>query len=147
MPESPGKKLVASCGLYCGDCPFHKGDVADLARDLRKKLREYRFDKTAEAIPFKAFDAYPACYETLGAMVKLRCRRGCRAGGPPCSIKDCAERRRFAGCWECDDFASCSKLEKRLAVAHGAAYLYNLRKLKRDGVDAFLAGPRKWYAK
>lgn len=141
------KEMIAACGLYCGDCPFHKGDIADLARDLRKKLREYRFDKIAEAIPFKAFDAYPACYETLGAMVKLRCRRGCRAGGPPCNIKDCAERRGFAGCWECDDFASCAKLEKRLAVAHGTAHLYNLRKLKRDGVRVFLDGPRKWYAK
>ena len=141
------KEMIAACGLYCGDCPFHKGDIADLARDLRKKLRGYRFDKIAEAIPFKAFDAYPACYETLGAMVKLRCRRGCRAGGPPCNIKDCVARKGFAGCWECDDFASCAKLEKRLAVAHGTAHLYNLRKLKRDGVRAFLAGPRKWWAK
>jgi hypothetical protein len=141
------EKLIAPCGLYCGDCPFFKGEVADLARDLRAKLREYRFDKIAEAIPFKVFEGYSTCYETLGGMVKLRCRRGCRAGGPPCNVKDCAARRGLAGCWECDDFASCKKLEKRLAVAHGTGHLYNLRKLKRRGVEAFLAGPRKWYQK
>jgi hypothetical protein len=145
--KTPKEDMLAPCGLYCGDCPFYKGEVADLARDLRKKLREYRFDRIAEALPFPAFEGYPVCYETLGGMVKLRCRRGCRTGGPPCNIKDCAERKGFAGCWECDDFASCAKLEKRLAVAHGTAHLYNLRKLKRGGVEAFLAGPRKWYAK
>jgi hypothetical protein len=79
-------------------------------------------------------------------LLLLAAAGGC-AGGPPCNIKECAERKGLAGCRECDDFASCAKLEKRLAVAHGTAHLYNLRKLKRDGVRAFLAGPRKWYAK
>lgn len=146
MSVSP-EALVAPCGLYCGECPFYRGEVADLARDLRKKLREYRFDKIAEAVPFLGFKAYPACYETLGAIVKLRCRRGCRARRLPCNIKDCVARREFVGCWECDDFASCKKLEKRLAGVHGTAHLYNLRKLRRGGVEGFLAGPRKWYAK
>ena len=25
-------ELIAFCGLYCGDCPNHKGEIADLAR-------------------------------------------------------------------------------------------------------------------
>lgn len=38
------KKLIAYCGLYCGDCVNYKGEIADLARDLRKKLRQEKFD-------------------------------------------------------------------------------------------------------
>ena len=30
------KNLIAYCGLYCEDCPIHRGKIADLARDLRK---------------------------------------------------------------------------------------------------------------
>ena len=41
------KELVAYCGLYCGDCYRHKGRLADLARDLRKELRQEKFDVTA----------------------------------------------------------------------------------------------------
>jgi hypothetical protein len=41
---------VAYCGLYCEECPNHKGIIADYARDLRKELRTYRFDKTAELL-------------------------------------------------------------------------------------------------
>ena len=46
MPED--KDLVAYCGLYCGECFSYRGKVADLARDLRKELRQTRFDKVAE---------------------------------------------------------------------------------------------------
>ena len=54
---------VAYCGLCCGDCFAHKGAIADLARDLRKQLRQSRFDKTAEALTeipfFKALGTTP----------------------------------------------------------------------------------------
>lgn len=40
------KNLVTCCGLYCGDCFFHKGEIAGLARDLRKKLRGAKLDQT-----------------------------------------------------------------------------------------------------
>ncbi len=33
------ENLIAYCGFYCGDCLNCKGEIADLARDLRKKLR------------------------------------------------------------------------------------------------------------
>jgi len=61
MGES--KDLVAYCGLYCGDCPGYKGEIADLARDLMKKLREEKFDRAAKWLsetvkPFKKYDAF-----------------------------------------------------------------------------------------
>ncbi len=69
--------LIAYCGLYCGECFNYTGAIADLARDLRKELRNFRFDKTAGALSeisfFKDFEDYETCYKVLGAMVKLRC--------------------------------------------------------------------------
>jgi len=72
------RELVAYCGLYCGDCFNRRGEIADLARDLRKKLRETKFDQHARGLSrfFPAFRGYEQCYEVLGAMVRLRCKRG-----------------------------------------------------------------------
>ena len=82
MTES--RDLIAYCGLYCGDCVGYRGKVADLARDLRKELRQAKFSKTAEhlaGVPFFAtFKKYDDCYEVLGALVKFRCRHTCRGG-------------------------------------------------------------------
>ena len=73
---------IAYCALYCSECPSYTGIIADLARDLRKELRNYRFDKTAEllsSVPiFKTYKKYPECYEVLGAMVKMRCGKTCK---------------------------------------------------------------------
>jgi len=77
MPE--GKDLIAYCGLHCGDCYRYKGKIADLARDLRKELRQEKFDMTAEVMSensfFASFKNYQQCYELLGEMVKFRCKR------------------------------------------------------------------------
>lgn len=87
--------LTTYCGLYCGDCHGHSGTVADLARDLRKELRRYKYDKFAAAVPFKTFQHYSECYEVLGAMVKFRCRKACRGGGgPPLSARSGPAARR-----------------------------------------------------
>jgi len=45
MPCEGHEKLVAYCSLYCGDCFFYKGEIADLAKQLRKKLREAKLTK------------------------------------------------------------------------------------------------------
>ena len=44
------KNLIAYCGLYCGNCINYKGEIADLARDLRKKLREAKFTRIAQGL-------------------------------------------------------------------------------------------------
>jgi hypothetical protein len=62
--------------------------------------------------------------EVLGAMVKFRCRRGCRAGGgnPQCKIRNCVRKREIAGCWECGEFKECKKLDFLRGV-HDDAHL------------------------
>ena len=146
------QKLVAYCGLYCGDCSSHRGVVADLARDLRKELRSSRFDKTAEVLSelsfFPGLRHYDECYAALGDMVKLRCKRGCRDGGgnPYCKIRKCCERKSYIGCWDCDDFEVCEKLAE-LEPAHGAAVIRNIRRIRRRGLKSFLEGKRDWYVR
>lgn len=144
--------MIAYCGLYCGECLNYTGAVADLARDLRKELRNYRFDKTAEALAqvpfFKEFQNYAACYETLGAMVKLRCHKSCRGGGgnPGCKIRTCAVKKKFTGCWECNEFETCHRLDS-LKPGHGIAHIQNLKIIAKKGTDEFLKGKKHWYMK
>jgi hypothetical protein len=147
MPE--GKELIAYCGLYCGDCYRYKGKIADLARDLRKELRQEKFDLTAETMStisfFADFKNYPQCYGLLGEMVKFRCKRTCRgSGGPPaCKIRDCCQKKGIDGCWQCDEFETCKKLNF-LKPFHEDAHIKNLRILKKAGVGSFLGGKRNW---
>ena len=145
MTNPDTSNLVAYCGLFCGDCHGYTGTVADLARDLRKELRHYKYDKFAKAIPFKAFEHYDECYETLGAMVKFRCKKTCRGGGGPpfCKIRACCQKKDIQGCWECDQFEDCRKLEF-LEPVHNDAHIKNLRKLKKGGIDKFVLGKRFW---
>lgn len=127
---------IAYCGLDCSTCFAHTGKIADMARDLRKELRQTHFEKIAEslsAIPFfKAYQNYTQCYEVLGAMVKFRCGRVCRNGGgnPSCKMRKCCQKKGFEGCWECSDFETCEKLDF-LNTGHGDEHRRNLRKLKQ----------------
>ena len=146
-----GMESIAYCGIYCGDCFIGQGKVADLARDLRKELRKFRFDKMAKSfseVPrFSALKDYPQCYAVLGELVKLRCNRTCRNdGGPPfCKMRQCCQKKGIDGCWECAEFETCAHLDF-LKANHGDAHLKNLRKLKKAGVDGFLEGKKLWYS-
>ena len=139
------KNLVAYCGLYCGDCFGYQGTLADMARDLRKLLRQNKFDAVAADIPFKEFKHYAECYECLGGMVKLRCKNACRGGGgnPFCKIRSCCQRKGFDGCWECDEFKNCEKLTT-LNTVHKNAHIKNLKIIAKDGIPALVEGKRNW---
>lgn len=146
------EKLITYCGLFCGECFSYTGKIADFARDLRKELRQTRFDKVAEGLSsisfFKAFKKYPECYEVLGEMVKLRCRKCCRDGGanPSCAIRKCCQKKEIEGCWLCDEFEDCRKMDL-LKTNHGDAHLKNLRILQKKGKKEFLKGNKYWYSK
>jgi len=145
------QKYIAYCGMYCEDCPWYTGKIADFARDLRKELRNTRFEKLAEFIAkfpqYAVFKGYTRCYEVLGAMVKMRCSRICKEGGIvlSCKIRKCCQKREIVGCWECGEFEKCEKLDF-LKPGHGDAHLKNLRRLKRKGVNAFLEGKKYWFS-
>ena len=46
-PEG-NENLIAYCGLYCGDCHGYQQKIPDLARDLRKELRQLKYKKFKE---------------------------------------------------------------------------------------------------
>ena len=146
------EEAIAYCGLYCKDCFSYQGKIADLARDLRKELRTHRFDLTSSSLAelpfFKEFADYEKCYKVLGAMVKLRCRKYCRNGGgnPFCAIQKCSEKKGYDGCWECEDYKNCKKMDF-LKKNHGDAHIKNLGKIQRNGTAGFIKGKRLMYSK
>ena len=146
---SENKNLIAYCGLYCGDCYQYKGKIADLARDLRKELRQEKFASRAEkmsTVPyFATFKNYPPCYELLGTMVKFRCKRTCRNdGGPPvCKIRECCRQKDFDGCWQCDEFETCKTMDF-LKKFHEDNHIKNMKIIRKSGIDSFLKGKRYW---
>ena len=147
---SKNSKTIAYCGLCCLDCHGYTGKVADLARDLRKELRSCKYKKFADFMATnsfgKTFKDYDKCYEVLGAMVKFRCRKGCRDGGgnPFCQIRKCCQKKDLKGCWLCEEFETCKKLQGDLCKVHGDGHFKNLRRLKRKGEEEFLKGKRDW---
>ena len=145
------KNLIAYCGLYCGDCHGFTGKIPDLARDLRRELRKIHYDRFASFISSfsfgKNFKNYDECYKVLGAMVKFRCRNGCRSGGgsPYCKIRKCVQKNDLDGCWECTKFDICKEL-KFLENVHGDAHIKNLRNIKKNGKKEFIEGTSIWYS-
>ena len=134
------ENLVSYCGLYCGDCYNYTGSIADMARDLRKELRNNKFTEIAKAMPFKEFDNYQECYECLGAMEHLRCE-GCKDGerAKYCNIAKCAQKKEYEGCWECDKFETCEEFAF-LKPIHNEANIKNLRKIKEMELMVSLKG-------
>jgi hypothetical protein len=139
--------LIAYCGLYCSDCFIYRGKIADLARDLRKELRKSKFDRFAGMIGkfFGQYKNYDTTYELLGMMVRLRCKRTCRSGGgpPTCKVRNCCIKKEITGCWDCDEFEHCQKLDF-LRTVHDEAHIKNLRILNRHGMHKFLHGKKYW---
>ena len=150
MKELQGNEnLIAYCGLYCGDCHGYQQKIPDLARDLRKELRQAKYGKFANLLSGqsfgRAFQNYDKCYEVLGAMVRFRCHKGCRSGGGPpfCKIRRCCHNRGILGCWECREFETCTELDF-LKPVHDDGHVKNLRILKKKGTEKFLEGKRYW---
>lgn len=143
------ERLIAYCGLYCGDCSGYKGTIAKLARELLDELERERFADLAKILSknpfFKALEGFPQCCAVLKTLPKLRCKKACRGnGGPPyCEIRECSRDRKLDGCWQCGSLKTCKKLDF-LRANHGDACLRNLSKIRRCGAAAFLAGKRHW---
>jgi len=139
-------ELTGYCGLYCGDCLRYRSRAADLARDLLNELQNTEFDKYAElksgsAKQFdtvKQFKHYRECCEVLEAIVALQCNIPCRVGGGcstfSCGILECCRNKGFDGCWQCNEFESCERLEILRAI-HGDSPRQNLRAIKELGLD------------
>jgi hypothetical protein len=143
-------KLTAYCGLYCGDCIRYRSKAIDLAEDLATELQKIKFDKYAEVKKnsVEKFNHYKEFFKVLDAIAKLQCDIPCRLGGDgcfePCEIKKCVQPKNLKGCWECDEFETCKKLDF-LKPFHGETPRENLRKIKECGLEKWVTYRGKCY--
>jgi hypothetical protein len=147
MAKAKAKKtdMISYCGMYCGTCPAYTQSLAVLAKDLQKELHHSKCDKAARSLAkipaFSAFKHYDRFSDLLEVLAQMVCKKPCRMGGgsPQCKIRLCAWADGLSGCWECGTFSTCKDL-KALADYGDAdkTYLKNLRKIKRQGPDAFV---------
>ena len=145
------EELITFCGLYCDDCFMYRDRIASLAGELDKELKDANFKEHADVFAqnpsSKVFEKYDDFVEMLETLKGLRCV-GCRKRESQfiCKIKECCEEKQIIGCWKCEEFQTCNKLDS-LHKTHGNAVLKNLDILKEKGVDAFLGGERYWNVK
>ena len=124
-------ETLGYCGARCLMCFAYKRTVSEAAKALRRELRTEKLKDSWKEFPFLA--DYASFKKSLDGLAALRCTKMCRGGGgnPWCKIRRCAQKRKLAGCWECEDADACSKLLP--------AYRPNLDKIRRVGLDRFLA--------
>jgi hypothetical protein len=145
LSEPDSVELIAYCGLYCGDCAGHSGELADAARALLDRMEEYRFDITARGLFADQFKDYDGLVSMLEFMSDTRCRAACRARDRTCAIARCCVDRGYSGCYECDEFKKCRKLGD-LAGVHGDSCIRNLEGIRELGPEAWVAkGKRLWF--
>ena len=143
------EKLIAYCGIYCGDCFGCNSRISKLAKVLIKELDQAKFEKTAIELSelkfFKVLEDYPQCNEILGILAKLQCKEACRGGGGSayCDIRNCCQKKELEGCWMCGDFEGCKPL-KTLNDRDGGAHLKNLKILAEMGTKYFLENKKYW---
>jgi hypothetical protein len=142
------KRLLAYCGLYCGDCAGFSGEIADSARDLIKVLERYEFHRTARCLFREQIGDYEGFQETLAFITELRCPKVCRARADDetdCDIRACCIERGFYACHECTDFEACGRLEGHEAL-HGDACVRNLKAIQEMGLEAWVdSSERLWF--
>lgn len=143
------KKLLAYCGLYCGDCVGYTGVVADAALDFSSILDRHKFHMTAKSVFPEQLKEYEKFQEMLDFMTGLKCPGICREradGSTSCEIRKCCIEHGYFACHECDDFETCDKLSSLMQGLHGEAILKNLREIRHMGVDAWIEdGKRYWF--
>ncbi len=141
--------LIAYCGLYCPDCHAYKGKISDLAITLRKELRRTDYEKFAKFISKysegKELKQFDEAYKVLGAIAAFRCDKGCRGGGgsESCRIRQCCIQKGIEGCWKCDQFEKCKKLDIH-NMLHGDAHKKNIRTIRKKGKEEVAKGNRLW---
>ncbi|MEW6724530.1 MAG: DUF3795 domain-containing protein [Bacillota bacterium] len=109
-------KLLAPCGLHCGECPAYlhtqAGDEAGLKETAAKWAEEI-------GLPISADEIW--C-------------DGCLAAGRKCSycqecgIRDCAMSRNYQHCGQCEELP-CSRLKQ----FHGTAIDRHVERLRSAG--------------
>ena len=142
------KKLLAYCGLYCGDCAGYGGEIAKAAGNLKKVLTRFKFSRTAKSLFREKLKEYDKFSEMLNFITELKCKRICRERKDyetDCEIRKCCIDMGYYACYECDSFEQCEKL-KTLEDLHGDSCVVNLKAIKDMGIEKWVKkGKRYWF--
>jgi len=141
--------LTTYCGIYCGDCPRYKAEFSDMCGDLLNEFENSGFSNLAKVIATKnaEFEKYDGMLSLLKTIASLKCEAPCRLGGgrgESCEVIMCNKSRGTEGCWDCDDFEQCGKLDFLKPFCEEAP-IRNLRKIKIYGVENWAIHREKQY--
>ena len=142
------RKLLAYCGLYCGDCAGYSQDIAKAAEQLKEQLEKYKFHLTVKAMFSEQFKNYDEFKKNLNFLTQMKCPAVCtQRDDTKCNVWHCCRDKGFAGCYECDEFENCDKIKNALGNIFFDACIANLRQIKEMGVDAWIEnGKRFWFS-
>jgi len=132
--------LTAYCGLYCGDCIRYRMTAAALARDLSGELANIGFDQYARITKksVSSLGQLDGVLQFLNDLAQLQCMVACREGGDGCAgtceVKTCAIAKGLKGCWDCEEFEACTRLDF-LKPMHGEGPRINLKQIKEKGIN------------
>ncbi|MBW1616605.1 MAG: DUF3795 domain-containing protein [Deltaproteobacteria bacterium] len=143
------KDLTTYCGIYCGDCPRYKAKFADMCVDISEEFERSHFSELAQVIEInnKEFQGYDKALLLLKSISSLKCNAPCRLGSGKaknCEVIKCNKSKNIDGCWDCDDFEECKKLDF-LKHFCGDAPIKNIRKIKKYGVENWATHREKQY--
>ena len=142
------ERNTAYCGLFCEDCIPSNKKLFELAGELGKLLEKVGFKHYAalksRRVPM--LKEYATFAQVLREICSLRCAAPCREGGgsPQCRVRECAVGKGYAGCWECNSFASCELLQP-LRDFHGDNITHNLEMIGRHGMAKWTGHRGKHY--
>jgi len=132
------KNLVAYCGLYCGNCFSHTGQANQLSKDITKIIQDNKFNGNSNIVPFIEPNLLNKYYKWLRSKKETRCKKACRDNDQrSCKIKECCTLKEFEGCWECDKYENCDKMEF-LKIIHNDAHIKNMRAIREIGIDEWI---------
>lgn len=143
------KDLTTHCGIYCGDCPRYQARFSDMCADLLQEFEKSHFSELAKIIATKndKFEEYDDMLSLLKTISALKCEAPCRLGGgrgSSCEVIVCNKNRCIEGCWDCDDFEKCNKLDF-LKPFCADAPIKNLRTVKKYGMENWAGHREKQY--
>ncbi len=143
------KDLTTHCGIYCGDCPRYKAEFSDMCAALLYEFEKSHFSELVKIIATKndKFKKYDEMIFLLKTINVLKCELPCRLGGgrgASCEVIVCNTDRNIEGCWDCNEFEHCAKLDF-LKPFCGNAPIKNLRIIREHGVENWSNHREKQY--
>ncbi|MBU1053489.1 MAG: DUF3795 domain-containing protein [Proteobacteria bacterium] len=144
------KDLTGYCGLYCGDCIRYNCRASELSSELLREFEKHHFNEYANVkkVHNSAFENFEKLTDLLKAISEINCETPCGSGGDGCGgsciIISCVHEKQIQGCWECEEFANCEKLNF-LKPFHGNSIVENLRRIQKYGISDWAKHREKCY--